>query len=108
MVNRVTDDLALRSRKYAVVYYVLNVIEALLLIRFILKLLGANNASGFTSGIYAITEPFVLPFRGIFPTPTASGSVLEWSTIIAMIIYALIAYGVVQLLRIAYAKKHIS
>ncbi len=100
----VTDDLPVRARKYAIVYYILNIVEALLLIRFVLKLLGANSAAGFTSGIYAITEPFVLPFRGIFPTPSASGSVLEWSTIIAMIIYALVAYGIVQLLRLMNAR----
>lgn len=105
---RVTEDLPLRERKYAVVYYILNFVEALLLIRFLLKLFGANTVAGFTSGVYAITEPFVMPFKGIFAAPAADGSVLEWSTIIAMIIYALIAYGIVQLLRIAYARKYIS
>ncbi len=104
---RVTDDLPARARKYAVVYYILNIIEALLVIRFILKLLGANANAGFTSGMYAITDPLVLPFKGIFATPAAAGSVLEWSTIIAMIIYALIAYGIVQLLQIMNAKKRI-
>ncbi len=104
--SRVTGDLPARARKYAVVYYILNIIEALLVIRFILKLLGANAASGFVSGIYAVTEPLMAPFRGIFATPSAQGSVLEWSTIIAMIIYALVAYGIVQLLRIAYARSH--
>jgi uncharacterized protein YggT (Ycf19 family) len=104
----VTDDLPIRARKYAIVYYILNIVEALLVIRFVLKLLGASPNAGFTSGMYAITEPFVMPFRGIFPTPSASGSTLEWSTIIAMIIYALVAYGIVQLLRLMNARgRHV-
>lgn len=102
-VARITDDLPRPKRKtFAVLYYVLDIIEAVLALRVIFKLLGANPASGFTSLLYSTTAPLVAPFAGIFRTPTVQGSVLEWSTIVAMIIYALVAYAIVQLLRIAW------
>lgn len=106
VTTRVTDDLPEQTRSFAIVYYILNILEALLLIRFALMLLGANPGAGFTSMIYAITNPLVAPFRGIFPAQASSGAVLEWSTIIAMIVYALIAYAIVQLLRIASNRSH--
>lgn len=86
------------------VYYVLGVLEALLAFRLIFKFLGANPASAFVSFIYTISEVFLAPFIGIFRSAVSSGietkSVLELTTIIAMIVYALIAYGVVRLIEI--------
>lgn len=77
-------------------YFVLNVLEVILAVRLVLRLAGAGTASAFTRFMYAITEPFIAPFRGIF-SPTSSGTgVLEWSTVVAMIIYALIVYAIVK------------
>jgi hypothetical protein len=67
----------------------------LLAFRIILKLLGANTYSGFTSFIYAISSPFALPFAGILGITGVSGMILEWSTLIAMAVYAILAYGIV-------------
>lgn len=106
--SRITEDLPGPGGRFAFVYYILNVLEALLIIRFLLKVLSANSSAGFTSGIYAITDPFVAPFRGIFPTSAAQGSVVEWNAIIAMIVYALIAYAIVQLLRITTTRRHVA
>jgi len=86
------------------VYYVLGVLEALFAFRLIFKFLGANPGSAFVSFIYTISEVFLAPFIGIFRSAVSSGietkSVLESTTIIAMIVYALIAYGVVRLVEI--------
>ena len=65
-------------------------------------MMGANPASGFASLIYTISAPFAIPFRGILgvsAVPT-TGSVFEWSTLIAMVVYAIIAGGIVQLLQL--------
>lgn len=87
-----------------IVYYILGVIEVLLAFRLIFKLLGANPASGFVSGIYTLTNIFMSPFTGIFPTASTRGvetqAVLEPATIVAMIVYALIAWGVAKLIEI--------
>lgn len=87
-------------RAYQIIWYILGLIEVLLAFRFILKALGANPTSGFTSFIYALSNPFALPFRGIFPTAVAQPSVIEWSTILAGIVYLIVAYGIVQLFQL--------
>ncbi len=88
-------------RTYQIIWYALGVIEVLLAFRVTLRALGANPISGFASLIYTISDPLALPFQGIIRTSVESqGSVFEWSTIIAAIVYALIASGIVQLIQI--------
>lgn len=89
-------------RTYQVIWYILGVIEVLLIFRLLLKILGANPVSGFVNFIYGLSDPFALPFSGILRTTVSPsyGSVLEWSTIIAMIVYLVIAFGLVQLLQL--------
>jgi YggT family protein len=79
------------------VWYVLGVIESLLLIRFLLKLFAANPNAGFTEMIYSLTYPFVAPFIGVFSSPRLEGSVMEWASLLAMLIYWLFAWAVVKL-----------
>lgn len=81
-----------------IVWYVLGVIEALLLIRFALKLLGANAQAGFTQLIYQVTSGLVAPFAAVFHTTSIVGSVFEWTTLLALFVYCLLAWGVVELL----------
>lgn len=80
-----------------IVWYILGAIEALLAIRFILKLLGANPAAGFTSFIYDVSYVFVAPFLNVFQVTQAQSSVLEWTTLLAMVVYYLIAWGIIKL-----------
>ncbi|HEX8182921.1 MAG TPA: hypothetical protein VF575_04965 [Candidatus Saccharimonadales bacterium] len=81
-----------------VVWYIAGVILALLALRFLLALLGANAASGFVSFIYSITKPLVSPFFGVFGYDPAAGvSRFETYTLLAMVIYALVAYGIAKL-----------
>jgi uncharacterized membrane protein HdeD (DUF308 family) len=91
-------------RPQKIVYYILGVLEVLLAFRLIFKLLGANPLSPFVSFIYSLTQIFVYPFTGIFPTAVTKGleaqAILESTTIIAMIVYAVIAWGIVKLIGI--------
>ncbi len=87
-------------RAAQVVYLVLGIVEALLLIRVVLKLLAANASTGFAGLIYGVSGPLVAPFKGIFPTPTAQNNVLELSSLVAIVVYALIAWGLVRALSI--------
>lgn len=87
-------------RTYQIVWYILGTIEVVLAFRVILKLLGANPQSGFTSFIYAISNPFALPFAGILRVTAVSEVVLEWSTLVAMAVYAIVAYGIVSLFQL--------
>lgn len=87
-------------RTYQIIWYVLGVIEVLLVFRFALRAFGANPGSGFAYLIYLISNPLAVPFQGILPPAITEGSVFEWTTIIAGIVYAIIAAGIVQLLQL--------
>lgn len=81
-----------------VVYYILGLVEVLLAFRLVLKLLGANAGAGFTSFIYSVTGPFAAPFLSVFKVTKVEGSVFEWTTILAMFVYWVIALGIIKLL----------
>lgn len=75
------------------IYFIFGLIEALLVIRFALKALGASAEAGFAQFIYSVTDPFVAPFLALFGTPQAAGgATLELHTLIALMIYALLAW----------------
>jgi hypothetical protein len=69
-------------------------------LRFILKLTAANPGSGFVSFIYATSNVFSQPFSSIFHVTVTYNSVFEWSTLIAMFVYLVIAYGIVKLIQL--------
>jgi hypothetical protein len=98
--QRVYDKKKTIFRMYQIIWYILAVIEVLLAFRVALKALGANPLSTFVNLIYTLSNPFALPFSGILGTNVSGGSVFEWSTIIAAIVYLLIAYGLVHLLQL--------
>lgn len=85
-----------------VIWYILGFVEVLLAFRVSLKALGAAPFIGFTSLIYAITEPLAAPFRGILGVSTTGTSLIEWSTVVAAIVYLCIAWGLVYLLDLIY------
>ncbi len=72
------------------IWLFLGVLEALLALRILLKLMGANAANPFAGLLYNITNVFLVPFAGLTATPAAGGMVLEISTVIAMVVYALL------------------
>ena len=85
-------------RTSQIVWYITGVIEIILGLRFILKLLGANPAAGFTQVIYGATSLFAGPFLYVFRVSQVQGSVFEWSTLLAMAVYFLIAWLIVKAL----------
>ncbi len=88
-------------RTYQVVWYVLGVLEVLLAFRFVLKLFAANPNNAFATFIYTLTYIFVYTFMGLFPSPVFGPSIFEFFTIIAMIVYWIIAFGIVKIMQLA-------
>jgi hypothetical protein len=88
-------------RSWQIIWFALAVIEILLGLRIVFKAIGANPFSGFVSFVYTITDILVAPFTGIIRSSVSGNSVIEWSTIIATIVYALIAWGLVYAISIA-------
>jgi uncharacterized protein YggT (Ycf19 family) len=97
-----TDNIVESRATYtasSIIYYLLNAVEVILAARFLLRLLGANIATPFVNFVYAISAPFVAPFRGMFANATFDTGVVEWTTIVALLIYAILAYAIVELIR---------
>jgi YggT family protein len=85
------------DRVIQLVYLVFGLIEGLIAIRFVLKALGANAGAGFAEFIYGLTGPLVAPFYGLFGNPSSQGSVLEVHSLVALIVYGLLAWLIVRL-----------
>jgi len=104
--EEVTRDVAAERRLQLalvtqIAWAILVLLEILLGLRFLLKLIAANAASGFAVFVYGVTQPFIAPFELLVGTPTSGGIILEVTTLIAIAIYALVFWGVVSVLRIA-------
>jgi hypothetical protein len=80
-----------------VIYWVLALVEGLIALRLILKLLGANPSAGFAQFIYSITAPLVAPFVGLFANPVYQNSMLELGSVVALIVYGLVAWLLAKL-----------
>lgn len=97
-----------QTREY-LIYYFFGAIEILLAFRLVLKLMGASMSSSFVKIIYGITGIFTMPFEGIFSRGFAQGlettSVLEPATAVAIIVYVILAWGIVKLVRISSGKQ---
>jgi hypothetical protein len=89
-----------------IVWYVLGLIEAVLAMRFVLRLLAANPAAGFTDFIYTVSYPFVAPFIAVFTTTRVAGSAFEWTTLLAMVVYWLLAIAVIRLFTMSKPVSH--
>src|SRR2546426_4777655 len=79
------------------VWLVFGIVEALIAIRFVLKLLGANPSADFARLVDGVTAPLVAPFVGLFATPRLGGSVFEPQALVALVVYLLLAWALAKL-----------
>jgi hypothetical protein len=86
-----------------IIWYLLAILEILLVFRFFLKLLGANPLSAFSSFIYGVTYIFMAPFVNIFKISYPDGNALNWATLLAMFVYWLVAAGALRFLTMSMA-----
>ena len=77
-------------------------LEALIGIRVILMLIGANPANTFTAFVYQLSELFLWPFRNIVANPALGNYVLEITSLMAMIVYPLIGWAIVRLIWVLF------
>jgi hypothetical protein len=75
------------------IWLVLGILEAMIALRVMFKLIGVNAGNTFATLLYNVTDIFVAPFTSLIGAPAAAGMVLEISSIIAMIVYFLIAWA---------------
>jgi hypothetical protein len=81
-----------------VINVIVGIIELLLAIRLVLELLGASAGAPFVAWIYDASWNLVAPFSGAFPSISlGSASLIDFSTILAMIAYAALGWIVTRL-----------
>ena len=81
-----------------IIYAIGGFIEALVGLRFFLRLLGANLDNGLVQWVYSWSTPFVTPFAGIFGqnatvvhgVGTATTSVFDWTALVALVVIGLV------------------
>lgn len=89
----VRDDVGTGAGTVAarIVYLIGSVIVALLALRFVLMLLGANPGNVIANFVYTLSQPFVSPFFGLFNyQPQIGVARFEFETLIALATYALL------------------
>lgn len=80
------------------------ILNGLIGIRFLLKLMAANPANPFAQLIYFITTPFLWLFQGITFTPTFQGIQIEFFSLIAIVVYSLVCWIIVQLIWLLFSR----
>lgn len=94
------------SRLNQFIWLVAAVIVALIGFRFALMLANANPSQGFANFVYVLTGPLVYPFQGILANPTTNtGSVIEVTSLLAMVVYLMATGLLTALIRILFAEK---
>ena len=74
-------------------YFLFGALELLLAIRIVLHLVGANPDNGFANFVNGLSAPFVALFANLVQNPALTAtSVLEITTIAALIVYAIVAW----------------
>lgn len=102
--TEVVSRMAPARRATEMIYLLFGIVDGLLVIRLLLKLLAANTDAPFAGFIYGVTNVFLVPFRGLLSTWVSGRSVLELSVVMAIVIYALIAYALARLIAIALSR----
>jgi uncharacterized protein YggT (Ycf19 family) len=87
----------------SIIWYIVGIINTLLIIRILLFLLGAHR-TGFAF-IYNLTHPLVAPFMGIFSSPTTGTSFFDTAGLLAVIVVSLIGWAIASLITISSDKS---
>ena len=80
-----------------IVWTFIGLILALIGLRVVLRLIGANEQNGFVDFIYNLSWIFVAPFQGIVGDPQSDGMILEVNSLIAMLVYLIVAWVILRL-----------
>jgi hypothetical protein len=92
-------------RAAAAVGFIVGVVDILIAARFLGKLFGASAHSAFVNFIYQVSGPIVAPFTGIFGDTGSKTNTFETASLVALVVYAVIGWGLVVLIRIVTAPK---
>jgi uncharacterized protein YggT (Ycf19 family) len=101
VVSRVSPG----RRAIEIVYLVFGIVNGLLFVRLILKMLGTNPEAPFSSFVYGLTDFLLGPFKALLPATVSGRSIFEPSVLIAIVVYALLAWILAKIVTIAYSRS---
>jgi len=109
-VNTTHQDTGKKARNTTfkltqVIWLLLGLLESTLALRFLFKLIGVNPANAFASLLYGFTDLFVAPFASLTRAPALEGMVFEFTTLIAMIVYALVFYAIERIIYVIFYRQ---
>lgn len=97
VVDYAAERQATLNRVSQVISFIFGAMIILIGIRVLLRLIAANPENAFAQFIYGITAPMIAPFATLTGTPSFDAAVLEVPSLIAMLVYALVAWGLIKL-----------
>jgi len=103
--SEVVSRVAPARRAIEVIYLVFGIVNGLLLIRLVLKILGANPNTPFTEFIYGMTNFLLAPFKGLLPAIVSGRSVMEPAVVIAILVYVLLAFVIAKIVAITLSRS---
>ena len=92
------------ARIVRIIYFLFGLLEVLLALRIVLHMFSANPGNAFADFIYALSSPFVILFNGLFTNPALGTGVLELTTVVAMIAYAILAWVIGRVVWLALSR----
>jgi uncharacterized protein YggT (Ycf19 family) len=83
-----------------IVYFITVTIEALLVFRAVFKLFGASATTVIVEWLYKVTEPLIQPFQSIFHVSYVGKYLIEWSTIVALVVVGVVSFLLTELINL--------
>ena len=96
------EQRAVSFKATQLIWLLLGILETLIALRVVFKLIGVNASNSFATFLYGITHFFVAPFASLTGTPAVGSMVLEISSILAMIVYLLIAWALERIVYVFF------
>jgi hypothetical protein len=90
------------TRSTQFIWLLFGIVEGLIALRVLLKLIGANTVNPFADFVYSLSRLFIGPFQTLTSNPVSDGWVLEVTSLIAMLVYALVGWAIVRLVWILF------
>ena len=87
------------------IWLLLGLLEAAIALRIVFKLIGVNAANTFAKLLYGVTNLFLAPFKSLVGNLESGNNVLEITSIIAMLVYLLIAWGIERIVYVLFYRE---
>lgn len=106
VVDRIAERREILVKVVQFIWLLGGALEALIGLRIVLKFFAANPNAGFAQVVYGLSSLFLWPFANLTVNPGANGMVLEFTSMIALIVYALLTWIGVQVIWVMFYRAH--